>query len=90
MTAIRLLWSNEIASFWQDESGTATVDFVVLTASAGLYAAAFIYDTLNEVDEYGDEIAECIENQSEIVLDDSIDFRERMEMASASCSVFGG
>lgn len=81
---------DNVASFLTDERGAVTVDFVVLTASAGIYGSAVTYDLLTEVDDYGDEIASCIENQSEIVLDQSIDFEDRMRQASASCSVFGG
>jgi len=71
--------------FWQDESGTAAVDNMVLAASVVSYALAFAHDTLTAVADHGDDVALCLKRQSKVLKKDDWDYQKKLEKMAVRC-----
>jgi hypothetical protein len=80
-----------LTHFLRDESGTATADFIVMTASAGLYAGAFVHDTVGgSLSHQADDIQLCMKRQGKILTgqgrNGNLSYQERLAKVSKRCS----
>ncbi|MGJ8625184.1 MAG: pilus assembly protein [Yoonia sp.] len=79
---------NHFRAFRNDESGSATVDFVMLTSSIVLMGAAHVKDVADGTINYADDVSACLGTDiADLVVDgDPNDIVANLQLAAAACS----